>query len=179
MALFFCDIEGRRKERGEIMMKFVRAREEEKDEILELYRSLVGTEFCAWTENYPTEIEVEGDLARDALFCLKDMKGKIVGVISIDEDEEVEKLRCWSETLKPAAELSRLGVRVESQNRGIARKLLEYGMDELRTQGYQSVHFLVCKTNKKAIRSYDKLKFDIVGECELFGESWWCYEKAL
>ena len=162
-----------------IMMKFTRATENDKTEILALYRSLVGTEFCAWNENYPSEIEVEGDMSRDALFCLKDDESKIIGVISIDDDEAVEKLPCWTESLKPAAELSRLGVRVENQNQGIARKLLQYGMEELKCQGMKSVHFLVCKTNQKAIRSYDKLNFDIVGECELFGEEWWCYEKSL
>lgn len=161
------------------MMKFMKATKTDEAEILALYRSLAGTEFCAWTENYPNEIEIDGDLSRDALFCLRDTDGRIVGVISIDDDKEVEKLPCWSEALKPAAELSRLGVRVESQNQGIARQLLQYGMDELKTRGYKSVHFLVCKTNKKAIRSYDKLHFNIVGECELFGENWWCYEKAL
>lgn len=160
-------------------MKFVKATGNDKAEILALYRSLVGTEFCAWNDNYPGECEFEGDLSRDALFCLKDDEGKIIGVISIDDDQAVENLPCWTESLRPAAELSRLGVRVENQNQGIAGKLLQYGMDELKRQGMRSVHFLVCKTNKKAIRSYDKLNFDIVGECELFGEEWWCYEKSL
>ncbi|MGN0466475.1 MAG: GNAT family N-acetyltransferase [Lachnospiraceae bacterium] len=161
------------------MTKFMRATRKDKAEILSLYRSLVGTEFCAWTQNYPSEIEIEGDLSREALFCLKDEKEKIVGVISIDDDEEVEKLPCWSKSLKPAAELSRLGVRVESQNQGIAKQLLQHGMEQLKCQGNKSVHFLVCKKNQKAIRSYDKLNFNIVGECQLFGENWWCYEKAL
>lgn len=161
------------------MVKFLKATEKDKAEILALYHSLTGTEFCAWTLDYPNEIDIESDLSRDALFCLKDDAGKIIGVISIDDDKEVENLPCWSKSLQPAAELSRLGVRVESQNHGVARKLLQYSMDELRRQGKKSVHFLVCKTNKKAIRSYDKLNFDIVGECELFGEKWWCYEKRL
>ena len=164
---------------GEIKMRFVQAVENDKNEILALYRSLVGTEFCAWTKDYPGEYDIDGDLSRNGLFCLKDEKERIVGVISIDNDEAVENLSCWSKELKPAAELSRLGVRIENQNQGIARKLLQCGMEELRYQGKKSVHFLVCKTNKKAIRSYEKLKFDIVGECELFGEEWWCYEKSL
>ena len=36
-------------------MEFRRARREEAEEILQLYRSLIGTEYCVWTENYPTE----------------------------------------------------------------------------------------------------------------------------
>lgn len=160
-------------------MQFVKATTEDKAEILELYHSLAGTEFCTWTMDYPNENHIEGDLSRDALFCLKDRGGKIIGVISIDEDEAVEDLPCWSEELKPSAELSRLGVLTTYQNQGIAGKLLQYGMEELRRRGNKSVHFLVCKTNQKALRSYDKLNFNIVGECRLFGEEWWCYEKRL
>ena len=47
-------------------MEFRRARREEAEEILQLYRSLIGTEYCVWTENYPTEREAVGQ----ALFCL-------------------------------------------------------------------------------------------------------------
>lgn len=160
-------------------MNFTQASKKDKSEILALYRSLAGTEFCAWTEEYPGEIDIEGDLSRDGLFCLKDEKGEIVGVISIDQDENVERLTCWSKELQPSAELSRIGVRVENQNQGIARKLLQHAMEELRRRGKRSVHLLVCKTNKKAIRSYEKLNFAVVGECRMFGEGWWCYEKAL
>ncbi len=160
-------------------MKFMQATVEDQAEILQLYRSLVGTEFCAWTDQYPGKAEIEGDLSRDALFCLKDMAGTLIGVISIDQDEAVEALPCWTEAWKPAGELSRLGVRSEYQNQGVARQLLQYGMAELEHRGMKSVHFLVCKTNQKAIRSYDKLGFNIVGDCELFGELWWCYEKSL
>lgn len=160
-------------------MNFTQASKKDKSEILALYRSLAGTEFCAWTEEYPGEIDIEGDLSRDGLFCLKDEKGEIVGVISIDQDENVERLTCWSKELQPSAELSRIGVRVENQNQGIARKLLQHAMEELRRRGKRSIHLLVCKTNKKAIRSYEKLDFEVVGECRMFGEGWWCYEKAL
>lgn len=160
-------------------MKFVKALEEDKAAVLALYRSLVGTEFCAWTCDYPGEEDIEGDLKREGLFCLKEDDGEIIGVISIDQDEAVENLSCWNEALKPGAELSRLGVRVENQNQGIARKLVEYGMEELRRRHMKSVHFIVCKSNEKAIRSYNRLDFNVVGECKMFGEEWWCYEKRL
>lgn len=157
-------------------LKFGQADGQDKTEILALYQSLVGTEFCAWTKDYPGEKDIEGDLSRDGLFCLKNPEGRIVGVISIDQDEEVESLPCWTKEWMPAAELSRLGVRTEHQNQGIARMLLKCGMEELKRQGKKSVHFLVCKTNQKAIRSYNKLNCSVVGECEMYGEEWWCYE---
>lgn len=188
-------------------MEFRRAKREEAEEILQLYRSLIGTEYCAWTENYPTEREVEFDLSRNALFCLREIilesdrreqerqgtgmpegktteplpetRNRLMGVISIDDDPEVKALSCWSTELNPVAELSRLGVAAEYQNRGIARILLQEAMEELKSQGYKAVHILVAKDNVKALRSYEKLHFTTVGECELFGHSYWCYEKEL
>ena len=79
-------------------MEFRRAHREEAEEILQLYRSLIGTEYCVWTENYPTEREVEFDLSRNALFCLHermpepDEGERLIGTISIDDDPEVEAL---------------------------------------------------------------------------------------
>lgn len=184
-------------------MEFRRAKREEAEEILQLYRSLIGTEYCVWTENYPTEREVEFDLSRNALFCLREItpesdrrdeepqgtapsegktvqrKGRLMGVISIDDDPEVKALPCWSAELTPVAELSRLGVAAEYQNRGIARILLQEAMAELKELGYKAVHILVAKDNVKALRSYEKLQFTTVGDCELFGHSYWCYEKEL
>lgn len=165
--------------RGNTDLSFQKADQRDKAEILDLYHSLVGTEGCAWTEDYPGEEDIEGDMARDGLFCLKNPEGTIVGVISIDQDEAVESLTCWSEELAPAAELSRLGVRIEYQNQGIAGVLLRHGMEELRRRGKKGMHFLVCKTNEKAIRAYNKLDFCVVGECEMYGEEWWCYEGRL
>ena len=66
---------------------FEHVRKEEADEVLDLYRSLIGTPFCAWTADYPSRSDVDFDLSRNALFCLRNEEnGEIAGVISIDED---------------------------------------------------------------------------------------------
>ena len=57
--------------------------------------------------------------------------------------------------------------------------LLREAMAELKSQGYKAAHILVAKDNVKALRSYEKLHFTTAGECELFGHSYWCYEKEL
>ena len=159
---------------------FEHVKESEADKVLSLYRSLVGTPFCAWTADYPARSDVEFDLSRNALFCLRDKEsGEMAGVISIDQDPKVEGLNCWTPELQPGRELSRLGVREAYQNQGIAREMLKHGMDVLRNRGYLSVHFLVNKYNTKAIRSYNALDFQIVGECNLYDQPYLCYEKAL
>ena len=110
---------------------------------------------------------------------MKDEKGEIVASISIDEDEAVKKLTCWRDDLQPGGELARLAVHPDLQNKGIAREMLKHGMRELKKRGYKSVHFLVNKENKKALRSYAAFQFPVVGECEMFGQPFFCYESKL
>ena len=150
-----------------------------KEEILKLYKMQLGREFCPWDEHYPDVKEIEFDLSRDALFVMKDHGEKIIAAISIDDDQNVETMECWDEKLKPAAELARLAVHPDFQNNGIAREMLKYGMDELKRRGCKSVHFLVNKLNKKALRSYAVFGFETVGECSLYDQPFLCYEKPL
>ncbi|MDD6039061.1 MAG: N-acetyltransferase [bacterium] len=158
---------------------FFHATEADKDEILALYRSVLGTEGCVWTEQYPTMKEILFDLSRDALLGLRNDKGEIIGVISLDDDEAVKALPCWSGELEPAVEFSRLGVRGDYQNRGIAKKLFAYAMQEAKKKGFQGAHYLVCPTNERAVRAYRKLGFEKVGECEMLGHAYDCYEREL
>lgn len=157
---------------------FKKAARADSEEILRLYKSLVGTEYCAWTENYPDREEITYDLSREALFCLKD-GDKIIGVISMDDDPLVDALNCWTESRKPSVELSRIGVRADYQNRGIAGRMILRVSEEARRKGYQGIRMLVSKANVKALKAYNKLGFDVLGECHLYDEDWWCYEKSV
>ena len=95
------------------------------------------------------------------------------------------KIRRWKHSPVGPKHCSRLRSFPDSGYAPICRirelpgSFMQHGMEELKKQGKKSVHFLVCKTNKKALRSYEKLHFDVVGESGLFDEDWWCYEKEL
>ncbi len=156
--------------------KIVMAKEEDRDEILALYREQVGQEFCPWSEEYPSNDTIDYDLSRDALFVMKS-EGRIIATISLDEDEEVNSLTCWDDRLAPEGELSRLAVARDMQNKGLARIMLNYGMEELKRRGCRGIHILVGKHNTKALRSYAVFGFRKVGECHLFGEDFYCFEK--
>lgn len=157
---------------------FASAKEENLPDILALYRAAIGMEGCTWSMEYPNEEILQDDFRRGNLFCMRNQKQEILGVISIDVDEAVAILPCWSEELKPAAELARLTVKEEYQNQGIAGLLLQAAMEELVRRGCRGVHFLVSKTNERAIRSYRKLNCEVRGDCQLYGTDWWCYEKG-
>ena len=171
------------------MRKIVAATEENKEEILKLYKIQLGREFCPWDDSYPGMKEIEFDLGRESLFVMIDgqeinadavrKEDRIIAAISIDDDPQVERLDCWSHKLAPGAELSRLAVHPDFQNQKIARQMLVFGMEELARREYKSVHFLVNKLNVKALRSYAVFGFDTVGECSLFGQPFLCYEKSL
>lgn len=158
---------------------FKMAHPENAEEILSLYKSAMGTEGCTWDETYPSKETITKDFANQALFIVEDSNHKIAGAISIDEDTEVNALTCWSKQLEPSAELARLVIREAEQNHGLARIMIQKTMEELKKRGMKGVHFLVSKTNERAMRSYQKLNFTKCGESDLYGEDWWCYEKAL
>ncbi len=155
----------------------IMAKEEDRDEILSLYKAQLGREFCAWDEDYPSNETIDYDFSRDALFVLKE-DGIIKAAISIEEDPSVDELPCWNQDIVPSCELARLAVLPTEQNRGLARVMLSFGMEELKRRGYKGTHFLVNKYNTKAIRSYEVFGFDKVGECRLYDQDFLCYEKA-
>lgn len=155
------------------------AREEDKEEILSLYRSAIGTEGCTWSKQYPSDDTISFDLSRHSLFCLRDEDRKITGVITIDADEEVEALSCWSKELTPVAELSRLGVRKDLYGQGIAKMLMDQGIKLLKEKGYKAVHFLVAKENTRALAAYKGFDCRLVGECHLFDVEFYCYEREI
>lgn len=158
--------------------EIVLATEEDRDEILALYKMQLGRDYCPWDEEYPSNKEIDYDLSRDALFVMK-MNGGIKAAISIDEDEAVDRLPCWDKNLAPEGELARLAVLPEEQNKGLGRVMLQFGMDELKRRGFQGIHILVNKYNSKAIACYSIFGFQVVGECHMYEQDFLCYEKVL
>ena len=158
--------------------KIVPATENDKAEILSLYKAQIGRENCPWTEDYPSSESIDFDLKRDALFVLK-TDGKIKAAISLEEDEDVDNLSCWDKTLAPEGEVARVAVLPEAQNKGLGRIMMQYAMDELKRRGYIGIHILVNKHNIKAIRCYEVFGFNTVGECHMYEQDFLCYERKL
>ena len=47
------------------------ATENDRAEILSIYKAQIGRENCPWTDEYPSNESIDFDLSRDALFVLK------------------------------------------------------------------------------------------------------------
>ena len=160
------------------MTNITLAEESDKDELLKLYRSMIGGA-ADWNEYYPSMENIEFDIAHDSLFVMKNQKGEIIAAISIDHDEEVDKLDCWSKDFQPSAEVARVCVRKDLQGQGIAKMMMEHVFTVLREQNKKSVHILVRDNHKAALKCYSDLGFVPVGECELFEKHFVCMEKKL
>lgn len=159
-------------------MKLEKATRKDVNLILELYRSVLDTPYCRWSMEYPAMENIEDDLARDELFCFRE-NGEIIALISMDKDDEVAALSCWNHKLDPAKEISRLCVRRDYQGRGIAGELIEGIIEYGRATGIKSIRYLVSKNNLLAQKAYSRLEFRRVGECQLYHDDYWCYEKEI
>lgn len=160
------------------MNKIYTAKREDKEAILALYRTfLYGP--ADWNEFYPNKDTIEFDLSRNALFVMKNDEGQIIAAISIDDDEAVNKLPCWDKELIPGAELSRLCVRKDMQNQGIAKEMMRYVFEILKKEGKKSVHILVKTGHNAALSSYEAIGFKTVGKCNLFNKDFICMEIVL
>ncbi len=158
--------------------EFAHAREENREELLALYGAQKGREGCFWTEEYPSDETIDFDLSRNALYVMK-AEDRIVGAVSIDEDEAINNLPCWNHDLDPEIEFARIAILPELQGRGLAKILLRFLLDELKKQGYRGVHIMVNRENPRAIRLYDGFHFANVGECQMYEQDFYCYELAL
>ncbi len=154
------------------------ATEADRAEILALYHAQIGREFCPWTEHYPSDEEITFDLSRDALFVMRE-DDRIIAAVSMEEDPQVDALPCWTPELQPGGEIARVAVHPDFQNQGIARQMVQFGLDRLKERGFKSFHGIVNRMNEKALRSYAVFGFRNVGECEMYDQPFYCFEKEL
>ena len=149
------------------------------EKIVSLYHSLIGQEGCTWSVDYPDYGTIANDYQKGNLYCLLSETKELMAAVSVCDDPDVDNLPCWSEECLPAGDAMRVAVAASYQNHGIARVMLTHAMKILKERGYKGIHFLVSKTNARAIASYKKLNFNCVGEVDMFDEHWWCYERKL
>ncbi len=158
--------------------KIVPANESDKENILSLYKTMLYGP-ADWNEYYPNEDTINFDLSRNALYVMKDTQEQIIATISIDEDKDVDKLPCWGRDTMPGGEISRLCVRQDMQNKGIAKEMIRFVFDVFKNEGKKGVHILVKTGHTAAISSYSKIGFRTVGECNLFNKDFICMEICL
>ena len=148
------------------------------NKIIIIYNSLVGTQGCTWDMDYPNIDDVKNDFSKDSLYVVCE-GDDIIGVAAAGKDDELEHLECWNKDIKNPCDLARIGVKAEYQGRGIAKELIRYIEKDVIKRGFDGIHFLVSKTNPRALNLYNSLNYKNVGETIMYEKEWFCYEKKI
>lgn len=159
-------------------MKIRKAKIEEAEEILKIYKSLIGYEGCLWDEYYPNIEIVNNDIKNETLYVAL-IDDEIVGTAQSGIDEELFNMEFFTKEKKNPRDLSRVAVKKEYQKQGIARKIIAYIEDELRKDGVDYMYLTVGKTNIKAYNLYKSIGYETKGEMVKFDIDWYCQEKKL
>ena len=148
-------------------IQIIQGQVEDLDSIMQLiknvYTEMQSRGLTNWGSHYPTIEFFKEDIKLKELFVLK-LDQKIIGTVTltpnkmtspdIPEHEEVE----WMEPRKDKyMTLLRLAVDPAFQNKGYARKLLEFSDDYCRSQGYNAIRLEAINTtlNLRLIRLYE------------------------
>ena len=148
------------------------------EQLLELYRSFYGGP-AGWDSEYPNLRTIEFDLARNGLYVMKNERDEIIAAAAVDDDPDAENLDIWSPELKPSEIVSRICVRKDVQNRGLAQVIVSHIIGELGKRGKKGVHLLVREGNDIAMKSYAHLGFKTAGACDLYNAHFICMERKV
>ena len=159
-------------------MEIRKAKIEEAEEILKIYKSLIGYEGCLWDEYYPNIEIVNNDIKNETLYVAL-IDDEIVGAAQSGIDEELFNMEFFTKEKKNPRDLSRVAVKKEYQKQGIARKIIAYIEDELRKDGVDYMYLTVGKTNIKAYNLYKTIGYETKGEMVKFDSDWYCQEKKI
>lgn len=159
-------------------MEIRKAKIEEAEEILKIYKSLIGYEGCLWDEYYPNIEIVNNDIKNETLYVAL-IDNEIVGAAQSGIDEELFNMDFFTKEKKNPRDLSRVAVKKEYQKQGIARKIIAYIEDELRKDGVDYMYLTVGKTNVKAYSLYKSIGYETKGEMVKYDIDWYCQEKKL
>ncbi len=154
------------------------ARREELPQIMQLYRSLIGSKGCTWDLEYPSPEEIEIDIANGSLFCIR-AHGAVVAAAFAGTDEDEKALRCWSKEMENPCFLARVAVDRRYQKKGLAKRLLTHIEENAGARGFDGICLLVNETNEAAASLYEACGYAVAGRAHLYGIHWVCREKCL
>lgn len=159
-------------------MEIRKARIEETDEIVSIYKSLISYEGCLWNEYYPSKEDVINDINNDTLYIIKKDE-IIVAVAHAGIDEELFKEECLFTEISNPRDLARVAVRPDYQKQGLAKTIIKYIEEDLKSNGVDYMILTAGKTNEKALRLYKSLNYKIVGQLKDHGFEMLIHEKKI
>lgn len=141
----------------------------QKDEIMRLYKSLIGQKGCTWDKEYPNEKIIESDINNKGIYCLK--KGEqIIAVASLIKDVKLNKILDIDDD--NVYLLTRVGVNKKYQGKGYAKILIRKIIKKTVGKNVKKIYLLVNTENIRAKKLYTNMKFVFLKEVNLYGIKW-------
>lgn len=156
--------------------EFSVAKQDDIDEILDFYHSLIGIPGCTWDLDYPDREIVALDIQSESLYILRDENNILISAAAAGTNDELEELR-WS--ANNPCDLARIGVLSTRQNQGIGTIMLRYVINSVRKRGFDGIRMIVSKSNPSALALYEKNGFARNGETKMYDIDFFCYEMLL
>lgn len=150
------------------------ARKEELPDVLQLYRSVIGTPGCHWSINYPNEATLHDDFRNGCLFVLKKGK-KLIGSGSIAPKNELDDLSCWWYK-DNTREIARIVIAPSYQGKGYGKNLVNTLCRKC-GRHCKAVHILVSDQNNHAKNLYRESGFFPRGPVERYGHHYIAFER--
>ncbi len=158
---------------------FTAAQAADLDAVLAIVRSVVGTKYSHWDEEYPSEELLAGDIARGELYILRE-DGRPTGVISIlaEVGDNIVEFP-WPEPLENTCLLARFAIIPEAQGRGLAAKVMHYAAETAREKGFSVARLFTNEDNPITNHIYQKLGYRTCGRATLWEEEYVGYDLKL
>ncbi len=159
-------------------MIFRKCEKGEENAVLGLYKSVIGSEFCVWDDEYPTMREISCDMEAGGLFVMEE-NGRIISAASIVPDNDLDDLTVWRISDGKHAEIARVVVAPDCRGRGIAKETVSGVLNEIKKRGHTSARLSVKKGHIPAHKTYFALGFEYAGEADMYGYTFDLLEKQL
>ena len=162
------------------------ARESEIDPIIELTRAcarkMIEHGIYQWNEHYPNAEAFQQDLARNELY-VAELDGRIAACITISslKDEEYEPI-AWLTPDGKNYYIHRLAVHPDFQHQGLARKLMDFAEQQVKSMNGASVRLDTFSQNRRNQKFYEARGYTRLGNIYFPKQSehpFYCYELVL
>jgi ribosomal protein S18 acetylase RimI-like enzyme len=166
-------------------MKIRRAKIEELDQIMNMYKSCVSGMIEAnidqWDNTYPNHMIISEDIRKKSYYILL-IDNKIIGGINIDKIQDKTYLDIeWEDEGNKFLVVHRLAVCKEFWKEGIGKKLMVFAESLVKEKKLNSIRLDTYNSNPIAVNFYLKLGYRKTGEIFLKPNKneYYCFEKLI
>ena len=153
------------------------AKESELDTVMEMYEDARSYEGCVWGDSYPDREILLYDYSEGNLYVYVS-ENKIIGAISVERDEALEKFKCWKIQDERRISFARVVIARDFLHQGYGKRMVEELLKILQARGHSTAQILVSPKNQAAMSVYRRLGFDFYDIVEAYGQEFYLCEKV-